>query len=70
MTATKNEVLEVESNYYKKNKDKFAKSFPQRALLIYKEELIDDFATLDEAIAEGIRRNFPDPFLGTRIRDR
>lgn len=63
MHSNREEVLEVESQYYEKMRDEFKRLYPNRFLLIYKDELIGDFDTLDDAILAGIRHDFPDPFL-------
>ncbi len=56
-------LLERESGFYEKNRVKFAKDYPGRFLLIYGEEVIDDFASFDEAAEAGIRKYGIGPFM-------
>ena len=66
MNCSQERILEVESQFYEMMRDQYEQQYPNRFLLIYKEELIGDYATLDDAILEGMKRNFPDPFLARK----
>ena len=64
MAAKEQEVLlEVESCFYEKMRDEFVEKYPNRFLLIHKEELIDHFSTMDEALDDGVRRFGSGPFM-------
>lgn len=56
-------LLEQEIAFYGRECDALAAEFPGRYLLIYGDSLIGDFATMEEATAEGVRKFGAGPFL-------
>lgn len=49
--------------FYEEHFEEFKTKYVGRYLLIYKQELIGDFDSFDDAVEEGIRRYKSGPFL-------
>ena len=62
-------LLELESEFYEKNRNELLMKFPNRFLLIHGERVCGDFPTQRHAIAEGVRRFGSKPFLVRRSGD-
>ena len=59
-------LLKVESAYYERMRKDLLMKYPNRVLLIHGESVEGDFANVDDAITEGIRRFGLEPFLVRR----
>ena len=56
-------VLDRERKFFVAHADEWAKRYPGRFLVVKNEELLGDFATIDEALAAGARKYGLQPFL-------
>lgn len=59
-------MLDKERKYFVAHADEWARSYPGRFLVVKGEELIGDFATIDEALAAGANRFGLQSFLVRR----
>lgn len=62
-------LLQVESAYYERMRNDLLMKYPNRVLLIHGENVEGDFATMDDAITEGVRKFGSEPFLVRRSGD-
>ena len=57
------DLLEVESEFYERMRNDLLLKYPNRVLLIHGERVEGDFASVDNAVTEGVRRFGKEPFL-------
>lgn len=62
--------LAEEQAYYDKHAKELLLQHPNRHLLIHGSEVVGHFESMDEAVANGIRRFGKEPFLVRRAGDR
>ena len=67
---SQNAPLAEEQAYYDKHAEELLLQHPNRHLLIHGSELIGHFESLNEAVANGLRRFEKEPFLVRRAGDR
>ena len=65
-TSEFDDLLAVESAYYNRHRDELLMKYPNKILLIHGDGLVRNFETVQEAIAEGVRRFGTEPFLVRR----
>ena len=59
-------LLQKESAFFEKNRDRLLLEYPNRVLLIHGEEVHGNFPTMADAITEGVRKFGSGPFLARR----
>ncbi len=63
------QILQVESEFYERMRDELLMKYPNRVLLIHGQKVEGDFATVDAAVTEGVRKFGSGPFLVRRSGD-
>ena len=56
-------LLQMESEFYQKNRKSLLLKYPNRHLLIHEDQLIGDFSTHEAAVKVGVRHFGRGPFL-------
>ena len=70
MSAAQDALLAVETAYFDAHAEELLLAHPNRFLPIYGEELVGNFVSRSEAVAEGVRRFGCGPFLVRRTGDK
>ena len=70
MSTAEGALLAVETAYFDEHFEELLLAHPNRFLLIHGTEVIGDFASRPEAVAEGVRRFGRGPFLVRRTGDK
>lgn len=60
-------MLDVERKYFEKSFPEFQTRYPGKILIVKGEEVIDAFDTIEEALAEGVRRFGLESFLVRQV---
>ena len=69
MSVQKGEILSVECSFFDDHRDELLLQYPNRYLLIFRDQVIGNFAKEDDAIYEGCRQFGDRPFLVRRTGD-
>lgn len=56
-------LLHVECSFYEKNREELLTKYPNRFLLIHQANMCGDFPSHADAVEEGVRQFWPEPFL-------
>ena len=70
MTDSAQSLLKAEIAYYDEHSKELLLKYPNRFVLIHDDQLIGDFESRAEAVAEGVRRYGRGPFLIRRTGDK
>ena len=70
MAANETGLLAAETAYYDEHAEELLLTYPNRFLLISRDEVIGDYESRSEAVAEGVRRYGQGPFLVRRTGDK
>ena len=70
MAASAEGLLKAEISYYDEHTEELLLTYPNRFVLIHGDQLIGDFESRSDAVAEGVRRYGRGPFLVRRTGDK
>ena len=70
MAANETGLLAAETAYYDEHAEELLLTYPNHFLLISRDEVIGDYESRSEAVAEGVRRYGQGPFLVRRTGDK